>query len=260
MTDERQQHWTEHLGELRMRILWTLATFVVGLIIGLGYAGDIVSFLKQDAVTNKVSMHVFSPGEALSIYMQFAFVVSIVFTLPMALYQMWRFVQPGLTEREQKATLTYIPFALILLLLGIAFGYGVIFPFLLSFMANLTAALGAQETYGMAQYFQFMFRIVVPIALLFELPVVILFLTRIRILKPGLLRKGRRFAYLAMVILAALITPPDFVSNVLVAIPLIVLYEFSILLSSWVYRKMEKEEAEEEAHWRERERYSEEDE
>ena len=108
-------------------------------------------------------------------------------------------------------------------------------------MSVLTQSLGAIETYGMFQYFSFMFRIVVPITFLFELPVVVLFLTRLGIIKPDLLRKGRRYAYLGLVILAAVLTPPDLVSNILVAIPLIVLYEISILLSDWTMRRMNRQ-------------------
>jgi sec-independent protein translocase protein TatC len=106
----------------------------------------------------------------------------------------------------------------------------------------------------MYEFFRFLFRIVVPIGLLFELPVLILFLTRLRIINPDLLKRGRKFAYLAMVILAAMITPPDFISNILVAIPLIGLYEASLLLSMRTYRKMKAEEEAYERSWEVRER------
>lgn len=97
--------------------------------------------------------------------------------------------------------------------------------------------------YGISQYFGFMFRLVLPTGIVFELPVIVMFLTRIRILTPGLLRKFRRYAYVLLVVVAAMITPPDFVSNILVAIPLILLYEASIWLSNRVYRKVAAEDA-----------------
>ncbi|OYD06714.1 twin-arginine translocase subunit TatC [Paludifilum halophilum] len=256
MTD-REQNWTEHLSELRVRILWVLTAFVTTLIIGLVFARPIIHFLKEDilegALGEQLELNIFSPGEALSIYMQFAFVVAVTLTLPVALYQAWCFVQPGLMPRERKATLSYIPLAVILFLLGLCFGYYWIFPFLLRFMSSLSASLGATETYGMYEFFRFLFRVVFPIAFLFELPVLILFLTRLRILKPDLLRKGRRFAYLVLVVVAALVTPPDFVSNILVTLPLILLYEFSILLSARIYRRMKAEEEAEERRWAEKE-------
>ncbi|MFD1427039.1 sec-independent protein translocase protein TatC [Kroppenstedtia sanguinis] len=253
-----EKHWTEHLGELRNRILVTLATFIIMLIVGFLFAQPMIQFMKEDllqgSLKETLQLHIFSPGEALAIYMQFAFVVGVTFTLPIALYQAWSFVRPGLTSREQRATLRYIPFAAFLFILGLLFGYCWIFPFLLNFMFKLTSSLGATETYGMYEFFRFMFRIVFPIAVLFEMPVIILFLTRIRVLNPNLLRKGRRFAYLLMVVLAALLTPPDFVSNILVSIPLILLYEVSIWLSARVYKQIEMEDEEWERKWREQEK------
>jgi sec-independent protein translocase protein TatC len=91
--------------------------------------------------------------------------------------------------------------------------------------------------YGAAQYFTFMFNIIIPMSLLFELPVVVMFLTKLRILNPQRLKKMRRLAYLILIIIATMVTPPDFISDILVSVPLIGLYEVSIALSARVYRK-----------------------
>ena len=115
-------------------------------------------------------------------------------------------------------------------------------------MTGLSAALGTTETFGIYRYFGFMFNIVFPLGLFFELPLVILFLTRLRILRPDC-RRGRRAAYLGMVILAAVITPPDLVSNILVSIPLILLYEISLFLCTWLYRRIQKEDEAREKTW-----------
>ncbi|MDR6227521.1 twin-arginine translocase subunit TatC [Desmospora profundinema] len=255
MTDQ-DKRWTEHLSEMRTRILWVFAFFVVFLIVGFVSAKPIIDWMKADILSGtmgrNLELHIFSPGETISIFMQFAFVVSLVLTSPVALYQAWRFVRPGLTDQERRVTLGYIPVSVLLLVAGLLFGYFLIFPFIIGFLTTLTASLGATETYGMYEFFRFLFRIVIPIGLLFELPVIILFLTRLRILNPEILKKGRKFAYLAMVVLAAMITPPDFISNILVAIPLIALYEVSILFSMRIYRKMKAEEEAVEQSWRER--------
>lgn len=245
--DDEKQHWTQHIKELRLRVIWVTVTFFLALIVGFIFAHDVIQWMKQEPLAENVEMHNFSPGEPLRIYMQFAMLIAVVITLPVAFYQAWAFIRPGLTPKERRSTLMYIPLAIVLLICGLLFGYYIIFPFILNFMSVLTQSLGATETYGMFQYFSFMFRIVVPITFLFELPVVVLFLTRIGILKPDLLRKGRRYAYLGLVILAAVLTPPDLVSNILVAIPLIVLYEISILLSDWTTRRMNKQKQMEEA-------------
>lgn len=239
---------TEHLSEMRRRLIWVLVVFVLGLAVGFIYAADFVQWMKQQMPSN-VTMHVFSPAEPLRVYMMFAFVIAAGITVPVALYQVWAFVKPGLTKTEQRVTLTYIPFAVILFCLGILFGFYVIFPNLIRFMTTLSAALGTTETFGIYRYFGFMFNIVFPLALFFEMPLVVMLLTRLRILRPDLLRKFRRVAYLGMVIVSAVITPPDLVSNILVAIPLVLLYEFSLLLCSWLYKRIQKEDEEREKAW-----------
>jgi len=246
--DDKIQPVTEHLGELRRRLIWIIVVFVFGLVVGFVFAADFVHWLKQQMPSN-VTMHVFSPSEPLRVYMMFAFVISAAITLPFALYQVWAFVKPGLTKAEQRITLTYIPFAAIMFCLGLLFGFYVIFPYLLRFMTGLSDALGTTETFGIYRYFGFMFNIVFPLALFFELPLVVMLLTRLRILRPEPLRKGRRMAYLGMVVLAAVVTPPDLVSNILVSIPLILLYEISLLLCTWLHRRIQKEDEARERAW-----------
>jgi len=170
-------------------------------------------------------------------YMSFALVVGLIVTLPFSLYQLWAFLKPGLRPEEQKASLIFIPFAFLLFLLGLAFGYFVVFQMAFLFTSGIAGKLELKETYGIAQYFSFMFNILIPIALVFELPIVVMFLTKLRILNPKRLHKIRRYAYMILVVIAAVITPPDAISAIIVAIPMIVLYEFSVMLSGVIYRK-----------------------
>jgi len=122
-------------------------------------------------------------------------------------------------------------------LIGLAFGYFVVFKMAFLFTSAVTKNLQLQETYGITQYFSFMFNIILPLSLLFELPIVVMFLTKLRLLNPMRLRKMRRYAYLLLVVVATMITPPDATSAIIVAVPMIVLYEFSVFLSGIVYRK-----------------------
>lgn len=243
MTDHSsEKHILEHLGELRQRLIWVLVVFVVTLVIGFIYAEPMINHLKQDPAAEGIPWNVFSLGDPLRVYLQFAFVISLVFTTPFAMFQLWRFVKPGLKPNERKATLFYIPLAFFQLVIGLLFAYYIIFPFVVQFISVIADRIGAQEMYGISQYFGFMFRLVVPVALVFELPVVVMFLTRLRLLTPEVLRKARRVAYVVLVVIAVLITPPDFASDILVAIPLILLYEVSIWLSALTYRKIQRED------------------
>lgn len=227
----------EHLGELRKRIIIVLVVFVAGLIGGLFVADPIYQYLTAAEQAKNFELHAFSFWDGIGIYMKIAAIFSLVISVPVIFYQLWAFVKPGLRKEEQKATLRYIPYAFLLFIAGILFGYYIVFPMTLSFTTAITHGMGLQETYGITNYLNFMFNIVLPLAVLFELPLVVMFLTRIRILNPLRLRKMRRIAYFALVFVAVVITPPDFISDFLVTIPLLLLYEFSVLLSSVVYRK-----------------------
>lgn len=229
----------EHLTELRKRIIWVLVVLVLSMIGGFFAAKPLILYLvsEEPAASLNMPLNTFSPWDGIRVFMQFAFAVGLCFTLPFALYQLWMFVKPGLTELEHRSALRYIPGTVLLFLLGVAFGYFVVFPMAFYFTSTVTKSLGLTETYGISQYFTFMFNIVLPMSILFELPIVVMFLTKIRILNPQRLKKMRRFAYIILVVIATVVTPPDFISDILVAIPLIILYEVSVLLSGNIYRK-----------------------
>lgn len=227
----------EHLGELRKRVFWCALFFVFGLIVGLVAAMPVIEYLLAIEPVAGTDLRAFSPWDGIRIYMQVAVYIGFVLSLPLILHQIWLFVRPGLRPAEQRATLLYIPGAVLLLVLGLAFGYFVVFPLAFYFTNLLIGNLGLVETFGVAQYFAFMFNILLPVSLMFELPIIVMFLTKVRVVNPKRLNRLRRYAYLALLILSALITPPDLISALVVAVPMVLLYEFSIVMSRAVYRK-----------------------
>ncbi|GGG82213.1 twin-arginine translocase subunit TatC [Paenibacillus radicis (ex Gao et al. 2016)] len=227
----------EHLGELRKRIIYVLVIVVIGMVIGLIVADPVYTFLMNQKPANGLSLHAFSMWDGIGMYMKFSLIIALILAIPFTAFQLWAFVKPALRKNEQRATLKYIPFALFMFLLGLAFSYFVVFPLAFHFTRTVSANLNLEETIGITQYFSFMFNIIMPIALLFELPLVIMFLTAIRVLNPLRLRKLRKLAYFIMVFIGVVVTPPDFISDILVAIPLILLYEVSVFLSAMVYKK-----------------------
>jgi sec-independent protein translocase protein TatC len=231
--DMNEMDFVEHLGELRKRIIITLVSFIIALICSFIFVKDIHQFLIE-GLDDKLAL--LGPGDILWIYMMIAGVVAIAVTIPVAAYQVWGFVKPALTKDEQKVTLAFIPGLFFLFLFGIAFGYFLLFPIILSFMTSLA---GDQfETFFTAEkYFRFMINITLPFGFLFEMPAVIMFLTRLGILNPTKLIKARKVSYFILIVISVLITPPDFISDILVIVPLLILYEFSITLSKIVYRK-----------------------
>lgn len=239
MANQTNMTMWDHLGELRKRLIYVLIVFVLSMLIGFFFAEEVVSYLKLQ-VAEHLELAVFSPTDAFKVYIQFAIAVALTITFPFALYHIWSFVKPGLTEKERKLTLSYIPGGALLFLIGLSFGYFMLFPFVLSFMTNIATQLQAVEVYGMLQYFSFLFSLVLPFGFLFQMPLLILFLTSLGIITPAFLRKIRKYAYFALFVLAAVITPPELLSHLLVTLPLILLYEISIWLSGVSYRRLQR--------------------
>ncbi|MCR8844139.1 twin-arginine translocase subunit TatC [Paenibacillus sp. SC116] len=233
---EQQLSVIEHITELRRRIMYIVAVLIAGLIGGFFLAEPLFQYVISRPPADVYTFKSFSPWDGVGIYMKFAFLVALSLTLPFIMYQLWAFVSPGLRKHERMATLKYIPFVFVLFIAGMCFAYYIVAPMAFQFTANVNQQLGLQELYGITHYLTFLFNLVLPMALLFELPLVIMFLTAIRILNPLRLRKMRRFAYFGLVLIGVSISPPDFISDILITIPLILLYEFSVLLSSFIYR------------------------
>lgn len=227
----------EHLGELRKRLIYVMIVLTLGLVIGIAVAKPAYNYLMSQEPADTLQLHTFSLWDGIGMYMKIALVIALVITLPFTAYQLWAFVKPALRPHEQRSTLKYVPFALIMFLIGLAFSYFVVFPLAFSFTRTIAGQLHLEETYGVVQYFSFMFSILIPISLLFELPLAIMFLTAIRIINPNRLRKMRKLSYFILAAIGVMVTPPDFISDVLVIIPLVALYELSLFLSGIVYKK-----------------------
>ncbi|WP_173917490.1 twin-arginine translocase subunit TatC [Halobacillus sp. Marseille-Q1614] len=229
-----------HLEELRNRIILTLLSFIGFVVIGFIFVKPIYSWLIKDLNTK---LAVLGPSEILWVYLMIAAVIAMALTIPVAAFQVWRFVSPALSRRERQITLRFIPPLFFLFLAGIAFGYLLLFPIVLGFLLSLSEGQ-FEMMFTADKYFRFMLSLTVPFGLLFEMPLVVLFLTRLGILNPIRLKKARKVSYFILIVVSVLITPPDFLSDVLVIVPLLLLYEISITLSSVVYKKQLKLSAE----------------
>ena len=177
-----------------------------------------------------------------------AIVVGFIIAFPYILWEVWRFIKPALTPEELRASRGAIAFVTFFFLLGIAFGYFLLAPFTFSFLSNYQ--IGTQNVITtkpvLNDYIDNLVNIIIGCGLAFQLPVVSYVLTRIGLITPSFLKEYRRYAYVALLVIAAVITPsPDWISQMIVVIPLVTLYEFSIVLSQRVYREELKREAEE---------------
>jgi len=237
---DNPMNFVGHLTDLRRRIIYTIIVLIASLIVSFLFVQRIYHFLIRPLLGQQLV--VLGPTEVIRVYLIIAFLAALVPTLPFALFQLWRFVSPGLTVKERKTTLRYIPATVIMFLAGISFGYYIIFPMLFRFLKHLASAEFVMM-FTAGNYFGFMTNLVVPFGFLFEMPLVVMFLTRIGIVNPVRLSKMRRYAYLVLVIVGSMLSPPDFVSHLSVTLPMILLYEISILISRIVYRRRLREKA-----------------
>lgn len=238
--ENKELKLVDHLEELRWRIIISALAFVGFFIIGFIYVDDIYKWFVRSL---DVKLMVLGPSDIIWIYFKLASIVAISGTIPVLALQIWLFVRPALNPNERRITLAYIPALFILFLIGLSFGYFVIFPMVFNFLVKLGGDIFITN-FTVEKYFSFLMNLTLPLAGLFELPIAVMFLTSIGLINPFALAKIRKYAYFILVILATVITPPDLVTEVIVALPLLLLYEISISLSKIIYRKRIKKQEE----------------
>ena len=235
--EDKELNLIEHLDELRRRLMITVVAFLIFLCISFFFVDDIYLFFTRNLSELLI---VLGPSDVIWIYFTIATIIAIAFTIPVFALQIWLFVKPALKKHEQKIALFYVPALFILFIAGLAFGYFIIFPIVLQFLIELGS--GAMEiSFTVDRYFKFLVNMSLPFGVLFELPVVMMFLTSLGILDPYVMAKIRKYAYFVLIVIAIVITPPEFMSDFIVSVPLLLLYEISISLSKIVYkRKLKK--------------------
>lgn len=233
MSGDKQVSLVQHLAELRVRLLLSLGFFLVSFLVSLFLAGPLYAFVTSQF---EQKLLVLGPNDILWIYIQLASVTAVTFSLPFVTYQVWAFVRPGLTSREAKVLLAYVPAVFLCFLAGLAFGFFWVTPSLLQVLLGLGENLFATQLTA-TNYLVFVLHTTLPLAVLFELPVVVAFLTSLGLLSSSWLKTYRRYAYFGLIVLAVLLTPADLISDLVMSLPLILLYELSISLSTLIEAK-----------------------
>jgi len=244
--NEIEMPFLDHLEELRRRAIRILVV-VMALTIACFFVSDyFLNFLlySTKSLQNEINLQVLKIQTVFVIKLELALIFGIALSLPYILYQIWQFIAPGLLERERKYVFPVIFFATISFLAGAGFAYFVIVPIALDFFLSLAPA-SVTNNIALDFYFGFVVRIVIVFGVVFELPAVSLFLTKIGLLTPEFLKKYRRYAIVIIFIVAAILTPPDPTTQIMLAIPLVILYEFTIWISYFFRDKKNKASQEE---------------
>jgi sec-independent protein translocase protein TatC len=220
-----QSSFIVHLEELRRRIIWCLAIVIIASIISYSFAGKLIYFLSKP-----IGKFVFiEPLEAFMAYLKISVFCGIFISFPFILYHLLAFIIPGLTGRERKFILMFLPFGCIFFAAGAVFAYFSMIPFCAKFLIGFSSSW-LIPMISVGNYISFFCTLIIIFGAVFELPVVILFLNKIGIVNQTILRRNRKYVILVIFIIAAIFTPPDVFSQVIMAIPLLVLYEIGILV------------------------------
>lgn len=214
----------DHLSDLRKQIIKSIAVFLVFFIV-------VFSTLNMwfPYVTRGNDLIVLGPLEVVKFYMSISSTIALGLSLPFLFHFIWQFVKPGLNTKESRFIGLYSPLMLVLFVLGIAFGYYVVNPLSYQFLINI-GEVNFDVMVSAGEYIHFLIMTTVPLGLLFELPIIAMFLSAIGILTSETMKNVRKWSYIVLGVLSALITPPDFVSQLLVLIPMVLLYEISIII------------------------------
>ena len=267
---EKEMSFLEHLEELRWHVIRALAAVIIFTIVAfvlapwvfeniifaparvdfptfkwlcklgdvLGYEGlcvkDIPFKVQSRNMTGQFTMHIMS-----------SFIIGLVVAFPYVIWELWRFIKPGLQKSERKYSRGAVAAVSVLFFMGVTFGYFVIVPWMVYFLANYSISDMVVNEFDITSYVSTVVMLVLGSGLLFQLPVVIYFLTKIGIVTPEFLRKYRKHSIVIILIVAAIVTPPDPLSQMLITIPLYMLFEISILISASVAKRRAREEAEE---------------
>jgi sec-independent protein translocase protein TatC len=181
-------------------------------------------------------------GEQFSVHIWISITVGFIIAFPFIIWEFWKFISPGLYEKERKGALAFIIVSSFLFFVGVLFGYYVITPLSINFLGNYSVSDLVERNIKINSYISLLRSSVLASGLIFELPIVMYFLTKMGLITPDFLRQYRKHALVVVLIVSAVITPPDIVSQVIVSIPILLLYEVSILISKIVIKKERKKE------------------
>ncbi len=261
----KEMSFLDHLEELRWLLIKSTIAIIIGGIVAYNFSDfifDTVIFgpKKGDFVTYRFFCDLAKtydldqsfcmkdlPFELQNRTMegQFAMLIwtsitcGFIIAVPYILYLLWGFVAPALYDKEKANAKTFIAVSSLLFFMGVAFGYFVLTPMSINFLANMSISKEVVNTIDIDSYISLVKSTSLATGLVFEMPIVIYFLSKFGIVSPTMLRDYRRYAIVIILFIAAIVTPPDVISQILVSIPLIILYEISIFIAKFVYKKQE---------------------
>ena len=231
MDDEKKIPFTAHLEELRRRLIVCFIAVGIGFVLSYGFKEKLFQILTRPLISvMKTGDKLIFTGlpEAFFTYLKVAFLSGIILATPIIFYEFWMFVAPGLYNKEKRLMFPIVFLSTLFFVGGSFFGYFIVFPYGFKFFLGF-ASETIQPLPSMREYLSFASKLLLAFGVVFELPLVITFLAKLGMVSVSFLKKNRKYALLLFFVGAAILTPPDVVTQVMMALPLMVLYEISIV-------------------------------
>lgn len=232
----------DHLIELRKRLIYALISFLLVFFITFYFAKPIFSFLIQPALRDGYKLQVLDIFEFFFVTVKLSAFVSLIVGFPLIATQIWLFVAPGLYRQEKRAFLPFLVATPFMFYAGCAVMYYIVMPYVIDFMLTQYAPSDVEKNLRASDYLERVLQLVFAFGFAFEMPVLLILLVRVGIATSDGLRSKRRYAIVICFVIAAVLAPPDVISQIALAVPLLLFYEISILVGSWIEKKREEEE------------------
>jgi sec-independent protein translocase protein TatC len=227
--------FTDHLDELRHRLIVSLVGIGLGFAVSYGFSQQLLLLLQRPMPARLIFI---APTEAFFVNLKVALYAGLFLSVPLLLFQVWKFVAPGLYAHERQYSFPFLIISTVLFLIGAIFAYAVILPIALHFLIAQGGELW-QPNITLSNYLSFCMRLILASGLIFEFPVLMYFLAKVGVVTPEFLVQNRKYAVLAAFVISAILTPPDVFSQVLLALPLFLLFELSIFVAKRVVSERE---------------------
>jgi sec-independent protein translocase protein TatC len=237
--DAKEMSFLDHLGELRSMIIQSFFVFFVFSVICWFFSGRILDLLIENLPIE--NLYFYSPLEAFMVRLKISFVLGFMLAFPFVLYKIWAFVSPGLFFNERKRIVPFMMSSSILFYAGVLFCYIILIPFVIGFLLKFGTP-NLSPLLSVSSFFAFVARLCFTFGIVFQLPIIVLILSLLGIVTPQFLLRQWRYAIVSIFLASAILTPPDAVSQVLMAGPIFILYLGSALIALIVTRKKEREE------------------
>lgn len=236
---DKEQTIFEHLAELRTRIIRSVLAIIIAVVGAVFFSQPVFKYIMDHARAEGVQLVQFTFADAFLTQFKLAVIGGLVIAFPFVLYQVIAFILPALKPNEKRLVFIGLPFATGMFLLGWAFGWFVVVPISKSFFMDVASSVSVTPQITPSAYVGFVLGICNPLGIAFELPLVVLILARLGLVTHTFLARIRKYAFLAIMVLAAVLSPPDVVSMAIFLVPLYGLYEFSIILARFGAPKAE---------------------